>query len=117
MTTQEVAQKIIQYIHEGKNLQAEEELYSQDVVSYEQDGRIEKGLEQVMNKTKEAMANIEEFFGVKVTQAFAGKESFLLEITMDMKPKGGERMQVSEFGFYKVENGKVTEEHFFMQKM
>lgn len=117
MTTEEVAKKIVQYIHEGKNLQAEEELYDKEVISHEQNGLVVKGLEGVMAKTKSAMGNIEEFFGVNVAQTFVGADTFLLDIQMDMKPKGGERMQAKEYGFYKVKDGKVIEEYFYMQPL
>lgn len=117
MTTEEVAKKIAQYINEGKNLQAEEELYDKEVISYEQNGLTVKGLESVMAKTKSAIDNIEEFFGGGVMQTFVGTDTFLLDIQMDMKPKGGERMQMKEYGFYKVKNGKVIEEYFYMQPL
>jgi len=117
MTTEEVAKKIVHYINEGKNLQAEDELYAEDIISYEQDGRVVKGLEGVIAKTKSSMENVEEFFGGGVVQTFVGPDTFLLDMQIDMKPKGGERMLFKEYGFYKVKDGKVVEEHFYMQPM
>lgn len=113
MTTDELVKKLVKYINEGKNLQAEEELYAQDVVSYEQNGTMAKGLEAVMEKTKGSMANFEEFYGGGVEQTYVAGNAFLLFFHLDFKPKGGERMQMKEYGFYKVADGKIIEEHFF----
>jgi hypothetical protein len=56
---------------------------------------------------------VEEFFGGGVEKAFVGKDSFLLVITFDAKRKGEERTKVTEYGFYKVKDGKISEEYFF----
>jgi ketosteroid isomerase-like protein len=117
MTTQEIVKKIVEYINAGKNVQAEEELYADDVLSVEQNGYSAQGKAAIIEKTKGAMANFEEFFGGGVTKAFVGKDHFLLEITMDVKPKGGERMKMTEYGFYKVKDGKISEEYFFAEPL
>ena len=117
MTTQEIVDRLIALVKEGKNVQAEEELYAQDVVSFEQNGYSTSGLEATIEKTKAAFANVEEMFGGGITQAYVGASSFLLVFEMDMKPKGGERMQAKEYGFYKVKDGKIAEEYFFAEPL
>lgn len=113
MTTQEVADRLLVLVNEGKNLQAEEELYAQDVISYEQDGRTERSLEEIMAKTKAAMESFEEFYGAKNTLLAVNQDTFLMHFEMDVKPKGGERATMQEYGWYKVKDGKVTEEYFY----
>ncbi len=117
MNTQELVAKLINYIKAGQNVQAEEELYADNVVSFEQDGTSASGKADVIAKTKAAFANIEAFHGGGVSQAFVGKDSFLLVFDMDMTPKGGTRMQMKEYGFYKVSGEKIVEEHFFSQPL
>lgn len=117
MTTEEIVKRLVQLVNEGKNLQAEEELYAPDVLSVEQNGHRVSGLEGVMAKTKSAMESFEEFYGGGVSRAFVGQDSFLLEFDLDVKPKGGERMRMLESGFYKVKDGKVSEEYFFAQAL
>lgn len=117
MENKELVNKLIEYINAGKNVQAEEELYADHVVSYEQDGRSASGKEAIIAKTKAAASWAEEFYGANVENAYVGKDSALLEIKMDFKPKGGERTQMSEFGFYKLADGKVVEEHFYAQPL
>lgn len=117
MTTQELVTKLIAYVAAGQNVQAEEELYADDVVSYEQDGHTATGKAAVIAKTMQAFAAIEQYHGGGVEQAFVAPDSFLLIFTMDMTPKGGVRTQVKEYGYYRVSDGKVVEERFFAQPL
>ena len=115
MTTQETVDRLLELIAQGKNVEAEQELYAQDVVSFEQDGRSATGLDAVIAKTKAAQEYFEEFYGGGVKTAYVGAKDFLLHFEMDVKPKGGERMTMVEFGFYKLnDEGKVSEEYFYM---
>lgn len=113
MTTQEVANRLLDLVNEGKNLQAEEELYAQDVVSFEQDGSTERGLAKIMAKTKKAFASFDEFYGGTNTLIGVNQDSFIVSFEMDVKPKGGERTLMREYGWYKVEDGKISEEYFY----
>lgn len=113
MNTQELVKKLVEYINAGKNVEAEEELYADNVFSAEQDGTVAEGKAAVIAKTKAFADSVEQFFGGGVETAYAGKDSFLLKIKMDFKPKNGERVTMEEYGFYKVKDGKVSEEYFF----
>jgi hypothetical protein len=117
MTTEEIVRKLLEYIKNGQNVQAEEELYADDVVSYEQNGYSASGKQAIIEKTKAAMANISEFHGGGVSATYVGAESFILEFEMDITPLGGERLQMKEYGFYKLRDGKVSEEYFFAQPL
>lgn len=115
MTVEQIVKRLLELIKEGKNVQAEQELYADDALSVEQNGHSVRGIEGIIAKTKGA------FEGVQVhsssTQAFAGADSFLLVFDMDMTPKDGARMQAREYGFYKVKDGKISEEYFFSQPL
>jgi hypothetical protein len=117
MTTEEIVKKLLEYIKNGQNVQAEEELYADDVLSVEQNGYSVKGKENVIAKTKAAMAGVQEFHGGGVSAAYVGADSFLLRYEMDMTPVGGERMQMIEYGFCKLVDGKVSEEYYFAQPL
>ncbi len=52
MTTKEIAERLVELYNDGKSTQAEEELYAQDSISHEQDGRTATGLEAIIEKTK-----------------------------------------------------------------
>ena len=118
MTAEEVVKRLMELVKEGKNVQAEEELYAQDVTSTEQNGYSVSGLENVIAKTKSAVDMFDEFYDGGVETAFVGKDNFLLVFNMDVKPKGGERMQMKEYGFYKLNaEGKVSEEYFYAEAL
>lgn len=117
MNTEQIVKRLIELVNEGKNVQAEEELYSQDIISVEQNGHTVTGLPGVMEKTKAAMDNVQESHGGGVTEAFVGKDSFLVVFNMDFTAKDGTRVQMKEFGFYKVKDGKISEEYFFAQPL
>ena len=113
MTTEEVANRIIELFNEGKSVQAEQETYAEDVISHEQDGRTEKGLEAIIAKTKAAGAMFETLHKAEVAKKFINQDTFLLVFEMDATFKGGNRMQMTEYGFYRVADGKVVEEYFY----
>ena len=118
MTTEQVAARLVELFNQGKAVQAEEELYADNVVSKEQDAsRSAQGKEAIMAKTKQAfeymMANNEEV-SAKAAQTFINQDTFLIVFEMMMKPKGGEAVNVIEYGFYRVVDGKVVEEYFYM---
>lgn len=117
MSTEQIVKRLVELVKEGKNVQAEEELYSQDVISVEQNGHSVKGLQPVIEKTKAAFEGIQESHGGGVSQAFVGADNFLLVFEMDITPKGGTRTQMKEYGFYKVKDGKIAEEYFFSQPL
>lgn len=49
-----------------------------------------------------------------VTQGpYVNGNQFMLRFTMDVTPKGGERVQMDEMGLYTLKDGKVVEERFF----
>ena len=53
MTTQEVAKKLVQYCREGKNIDAINELYADNIVSREQPGiphELSQGKNEVLGK-------------------------------------------------------------------
>lgn len=114
MTIEEIAARLQVLVNEGKNLQAEEELYAANVVSHEMDGRTARGLEAVIAKTKEAFTMFEEVHKSELSKYIINQDTILAIFEMDFKPKGGERMAVTEYGIYKVEDGKIVEEYFYM---
>ncbi len=117
MNTQEIVKTLLEYINQGKNVEAEEALYADDVHSYEQNGHSAHGKEAIIAKTKAARDNVEQMHGGGVTETFVGADSFLLKFEIDATWKGGSRMQMTEYGFYKVKDGKISEEYFFSERM
>ena len=115
MTTQEIADRLVELCKEGKNVQAEEELYAQNAQSFELDPKNNKqGLENIIAGTKAAFAGVKEVRKSETTLVGVNNDSFLVRFEMDIAYENGNEMKMDEYGFYKVENGKVSEEYFFV---
>jgi hypothetical protein len=121
MSNQEIATKLVQMCNDGKLEEAAQELYAKNIVSIEGGpmgdipARIE-GLEGVMEKGAWWSAN-HEVHGMQATGPFIGHRSdqFAVKFDLDVTPKGGERMQMSEVALYTTKDGKIVQEEFLYQ--
>jgi len=118
MTTQQVADKLVQLCSEGKFQEAVETLYSPDIVSMEAgappgQSRESKGLEAVKAKGDWWVANHEVHSATVEGPLVAGSHfavTFKLDITFKPQSK---RFTMEEVAVYKVADGKVVYEEFF----
>ena len=117
MTTQEIADKVVQLCSQGK-FQEAMSLYSPDIVSIEPSAppgqsREAKGIAAVKAKGEWWTAN-HEVHGVKVEGPLVAGPHFAVKFKMDVtfKPQT-KRFQMEEIGVYKVADGKIVHEEFF----
>lgn len=117
MTTQEVANKLVAYMRQGKMLDAQVELYADDIVCIEPEGgmapHITKGKAAVAEKGKQFASMIEERHGSSCSDPVVGGNFFSLSMMLDATMKGMGRMQLDEICVYEVKNGKIVFEQFF----
>jgi len=116
MTTQEVANRLIELCRTGQVLQAQEELYGETIVSIEPKGaQVEKaeGLKAVSEKGRNFAAMIEERHGGSFTDPIVQGKYFSVGMTLDATMKGIGRTLLEEVCVYKVEDGKIVFEEFF----
>ena len=118
MTTQEVADQLVQLCKEGKFNEAVATLYSEEIVSVEAgappgQSRETKGLDGVKAKGEWWVANHEIHTAVVEGPLVAGSHfsvAFKFEVTF--KPQN-RRFLMEEIALYKVADGKVVYEEFF----
>jgi hypothetical protein len=118
MTTQEVADQLVQLCKEGKFSEAVATLYSEEIVSVEAgappgQSRETKGLDGVKAKGEWWVANHEIHTAVVEGPLVAGSHfsvAFKFEVTF--KPQN-RRFLMEEIALYKVADGKVVYEEFF----
>jgi hypothetical protein len=117
MTTQEIADKVVQLCSQGKFHEALA-LYSPDIVSMEASAppgqsREAKGIAAVKAKGEWWTTN-HEVHGVKVEGPLVAGSHFAVTYKMDVtfKPQS-KRFQMEEIGVYKVADGKIVYEEFF----
>ena len=116
MTTQQVADRLVELCRMGQIQQAQTELYGETMVSIEPAGApVEKavGLHAVVEKGKQFASMIEERHGGSFTDPTVVGKHFSIGMTLDATMKGRGRVLLEEVCLYKVENGKIVFEQFF----
>jgi ketosteroid isomerase-like protein len=118
MTTQEVANKLVELCSQGKFHEATDALYSDDIVSMEAgappgQSRESKGIAAIKAKGEWWVANHEVHAAAVEGPLVAGSQfavTFKMDITF--KPEN-KRFKMEEIGLYKVKDGKIVYEEFF----
>lgn len=117
MTTHEVAQKLIAYMRAGQIMEAQAELYADDIVCIEPEGgmaaHITKGKAAVAEKGKQFASMIEEKHGGSCSDPIVGGRYFSISMTLDATMKGMGRQLLDEICVYEVKDGKIVFEQFF----
>jgi len=117
MTTEEVAEKVVELCRKQAWKEALNTLYAKDIVSVEargMDGESpeKRGIDEVRGKTEWFEQNME-VHNVKVSGPFVAHDRFVVQYDIDMTDKNSKkRMQMSEVGVYTVKDGKIVREEF-----
>lgn len=116
MNTQEVADKLVALCREGKNHEAIEELYADNITSYEPKGspmELTEGKEAVKGKTDYWYSTVEEVHSGEVSDPVVAGNHFSVSMKMDVTYKEGGRVPMEEVAVYQVKDGKIVSEQFF----
>ena len=122
MNTMDIANKMIALCREGKNLEALDTLFANDVVSVEAGGppgmnREANGLAAVKGKGEWWVAN-HEVHSALITGPWPHDNRFIVGFKYDVTNKpSGTRMVMDEVGLYTVRDGKIVREEFFYAAM
>jgi hypothetical protein len=118
MSAIEIGRKLVALCNADKNMEAVESLYAKNVVSIEGQGSEEmparmEGIDAIRGKHTWWYDN-HEVHSATATGPFCGHrdDQFVVKFDMDITPKGGARMQMSEIALYTVKDGKVAQEEF-----
>jgi len=117
MTTQEVANRLVELCRAGKYEQTVKELYSPDIVSIEPEGmpnRIVKGLDGIAEKGKKFESMIEKMNSSSISDPIVAENFFSCNMLMNVKMKGVPvAVDMDEICVYTVKDGKIVREEFF----
>jgi SnoaL-like domain len=117
MTTEQVANRLIELCRMGKIDDAQDELFSENAVSMESNDmmgpKVVIGLEGIRGKSKLFQSMIEEFHGAVISDPIVSGNHFAITWSLDATMKGQKRSTMEEVCVYKVENGKIVLEQFF----
>ncbi|MAE62502.1 MAG: ketosteroid isomerase [Planctomycetaceae bacterium] len=120
-TSTTIGRQLADLCREGRNLEAIETLYSDDIVSVEAcpmpsfDQRM-AGKAAVTGKNQWWVENHEVHDGDVAGPFPHGDDRFCLLFNYDVTNKpSGQRMQLTEVGLFTIVDGKITKEEFFYQ--
>jgi len=117
MSTQEVANRLVEMCREGNFSGAMEELYADNCVSKEMPGypagEVTSGKEAITEKSNQWMASVQEFHGAEISEPQVAGNHFSCTMGMDVTFKDRGRHQVEEVCVYEVNKGKIVNEQFF----
>ncbi len=116
MTTQEIANRLVELCKIGQNDAAMQELYATDIVSIEPAGtpnNVVKGIEGVRKKGEDLWKSIKEMHGATISEPLVAGDFFTVAMQMDVTFQNDFRVNMQEICLYKVSNGKIIEEQFF----
>ncbi len=118
MSTMEIAEKMIALCRQGKNAEALDTLFAEDVVSVEAGAmpgmaREAHGLAAVKAKGEWWIANHEVHSAV-ITGPWPHDDRFVVGFQYEVTNKpSGQRFKMDEVGLYEIRNGKIVREEFF----
>lgn len=116
MTTQEIANRLVELCRAGNNLQAYEELFSEDAIAVEPEhtGIPDAIGRNAMIEKQEMMAMmIMEMFGTGVSDPIVSGNFFSCAMWIDAEMLGRERTKLEEIAVYQLKDGKIVKEMFF----
>jgi ketosteroid isomerase-like protein len=116
--TMEIAKKMVELCRQGKNEEALDTLFAQDMISVEAGvppgmEREARGLAAVKAKGEWWRAN-HEIHSAMVTGPWPHDDRFIVGFQYEVTHKpSGQRMKMDEVGLYFVRDGKIVREEFF----
>lgn len=117
MTTQEIANRLVNMCRSGKVEEAKEELFAPGIVSIEpRDGilpRESRGIEAIRRKAEIFISLVDNFYGDSISDPVVAGDYFSISWTSDLQMKGQDRQVNSELCVYKTSGGKIILERFF----
>jgi hypothetical protein len=116
MTTQEIANRLVELCRTGQHEQAYKELFSQDAIAVEPEiapVKETKGLEALLQKSNAFQEMVEAHHGGTVSEPIVAGNFFSVTMSMDITFKGSPRHTEEEVCVYEVKDGKIVKEQFF----
>ena len=117
MSSQEVAEKVVELVRQQAWYKALDTLYDKDIVSVEAsasegESAEKRGIDQVRGKI-DWWLNATEVHSFTAKGPFVAHDRFVVQYDADVTEKNSKkRFQLSEVGVYTVKNGKIVREEF-----
>jgi ketosteroid isomerase-like protein len=111
----EVANRLVELVKAGKEIQAMDELYHPDILSTEPAGEMREGKGiDVCKKKAEWFNGMFENHGVEILGPYPNDDKFAVHYNYDLTTReGGHRFKMLEVALYQVKDGKIVWEKFY----
>ena len=119
MTTQEIANRLVELCRKGDFEKVQTDLFAEDAMSLEQEAspafeKETKGKAAIKEKGQKWNSMVEEMKGITLSDPIVAGNSFALTMRMNVVMKERGPMDMTELCVYKVKDGKIVSEEFFM---
>lgn len=115
MTTEKIAQRLVELCRQGKFEDAQKELYANDALSIEPKGAQLPGassLKGIIENGRNFRAGLENIHSLVISDPIVNGNTFALSFSLDADFKGAGRNLFQEICSYKVKDGKIVLEEF-----
>ncbi len=117
MTTQQVADRFMEFASKNQWTEAQNELFSDDAESVEpphaQGLQTVKGIDAIRKKGEQFGQMVEEMHSGYTGDPIVAGNHFSVAMGMDVTMKGAGRMKMDEIAVYQVRDGQIVKEQFF----
>lgn len=119
MSTQEIANRLVELCRKGDFKGALTELFSKDASSIEPYAspafeKETKGIDAILEKGEKWNAMVEKVNAISISDPLIATDSFVCTMRMDVVMKERGPMDMTELCVYMVKDGKIISEQFFM---
>lgn len=116
METEVIAGKLIELCRKGQFLQAQYELYDNDIVSIDPDGTRTIGSANMHAKEQRFLHHLERIYSISFTDPQIAGNFFTTVLRMEVETQKTGFLNFSEVCVYQVAGGKIVFEQFFRDK-
>ena len=118
MTTQQIADRLVELCRKGDYETAQRELFADDATSTEafespMFEKVTKGLSKIREKGKKFQSMVETIHGTEVSDPLVAGNAIATRLMLDATMKGRQREKMTEICLYHVKDGKIISEEFF----
>jgi ketosteroid isomerase-like protein len=119
MTTQEIANSLVELCRKGDFEAALTDLFSDDATSIEPYAtpafeKETKGIKAIKEKGEKWNSMVQEVHGITVSDPLVATNPFCCTMRLNVTMKEGGPMDMTELCVYEVKDGKIVSEQFFM---
>jgi ketosteroid isomerase-like protein len=115
MDIQQIAGEMVKLIREGKNKEAKDIFYADDIVSIEGHGNKLEGIAAIRQKSIDWAAQVSAVHSASVSEPLIAADHFSIHMKMDISYKNGHRAVMDEVAIYEVNDGKIVFEQYFFK--